>query len=377
MGNKNYKGKMTKKVMTFLNKKNIFPCTLKSDSNGKIIKFSGCFIPISLKKIDYREERRSEFKTYEIENEDKNDEIGTLDIQTFLDISCFHCDSVFKRKAEKLNNYSNKITSSVGKYILYSFSIRPEHISLDSYWLNRFKDITNSFSTDMEKAKQLDEIFKTIGFFIPLEIKVGGSYIYHTENMYSFYRNNSLINFYLNSLLGIEIAFENNIEKNNEKDKNKSLEINGKFGFDYKNEKDESKNRKFFLKKTKISGGNIYANDYDEWKNSLTFNNSEIIEFSNIMSIKNILDNKIRNILKRPLEIVEKRYKIRKEYYDTIQYLKNLTTVIILKELSHFVEVFVKKEILHKFIIKNIMQKENGNFYQQLQFQSVILLMIL
>ena len=90
-----------KKLRTFIKEKNVFPCSLKSDSNGKIIKYSECFNHISFKKIEYRKEEKSEFKTIETENEYKNSEIGTLDIKTFLDISYFHCDSAFKKKKKK------------------------------------------------------------------------------------------------------------------------------------------------------------------------------------------------------------------------------------------------------------------------------------
>ena len=86
------------KQLAFMKEKNAIPCTLKSDSNGKIIKYSECFNHISFNKIEYRKEEKSEFKTYETENEYKKSEIGTINIQAFLDISFFHCDSAFKKK---------------------------------------------------------------------------------------------------------------------------------------------------------------------------------------------------------------------------------------------------------------------------------------
>ena len=350
MGNQNYKGDMLEEVKKFMKEKNVFPCSLKSDSNGKIIKYSECFNHISFKKIEYRKEEKSEFKTIETENEYKNSEIGTLDIKTFLDISYFHCDSAFKKKKEKENNYSKKITLIVGKHVLYSFSIRAEHICLTSFWLKRFEDIAYSHSTDMEKAKELDEIFKVIGFFIPLEIKVGGLYMYNTDDMNSLYRNDSLINFSL---------------KKDEKDKkDESKILNGNSGYDKKN--DESKNRKFFLKNSKITGGNIYANDFDEWKNSLTFNNSEIIEFDNIMNIKNILDNKIRNILRGPLEIIEKKYEIRKEYYKTIQYLKNLNECSNLKGTESFCRGICEERNIPQIYYKKYDARGDGSFFSSI-----------
>ena len=317
---------ISNQIKLFLKGKNILPCALKSDSNGNIISYSDCFNKVEISKIKYRKEECSEYSICETENEYLNKNIETLDAQTFIDISCIHCDSEFKRKAETINGFTKKISSIVAKYILYSFSIDQQYISLSSYWNKKIEDIAYSNSSDEEKAKEIDEIFKVIGYFIPLEIKVGGLFTYNTDKTKKESLNKINNEFNLKgNYENILLSLINNGNNENDKENKNSTNINIKGGGNgsWKEMNDSSKSYNFFRNHSKIKGGNIYAKNLDEWINSLEFNNSDIIQYLNFTKVKNILEDNLQTRLKIPLEIIDKKYEMRKEYIKIFQELKN------------------------------------------------------
>ena len=64
-----------------------------------------------------------------------------------------------------------------------------------------------------------------------------------------------------------------------------------------------------------VKGGNIDKDNIDDWKLSINYDNSEIIDYSNIKKITEILDDSldknIKKLLKVPLSLVEAKYKKR------------------------------------------------------------------
>jgi len=79
-------------------------------------------------------------------------------------------------------------------------------------------------------------------------------------------------------------------------------------------------------KVNKFSGGNkkyFSKEKSNEWKNSIKINNCEVIEYANLISIRNILPLNIKQSLKNALDIVEKKYNQRKEYLKIIEERKD------------------------------------------------------
>ena len=371
---KKEESELPKEIELFLKEKNIIPCALKSDSSGNILSYIDCFEKVQISDIKYRKEGISEHNIFETEYENLNKNIETLDTQTFIDISCIHCDPEFKRKAEKKDGTTKKKTSIVIKYILYSFSIDQQYIQLSPYWIGKIRDIANSYDSDEEKAKELDEIFKVIGYFIPLEVKVGGLFTCNTDETKNDNLNkiNNELNYKTNfeSNLLFQKKFENNNDENSENDKGNGntskIIVKGKGNGSWKETNDKTKNDKYFLNHSIIKGGNIYAKNLEEWVNSLTFKDSEIIEYLNITKVKNILDGNLKNMLKIPLEMVEKKYKMRKDYIKTFEKLKNMNIHTQYRGNSSISQGICEEKECPLIVCKKFDAKGDGSFLRKL-----------
>lgn len=385
MGNKHHRSfrkknlkkeevEVPKEIELFLEEKIILPCALKSEPSGNIISYIDCFKKVPISDIKFRKEEYSEYNLFETENEFLNKNIETLDAQAFLDISCIHCDPEFKRKVEKIDGFTKKKTSIVVKYILYTFSIDQQYIQLSPYWIGKIKDITNSNDSDEEKAKELDEIFKVIGYFIPLEIKIGGLFTYNIDESKNniLKKSNSELNLKANfeSYLLFQKKVENNNDESSENDKENrntsKISVKGKGNGSWKETDDNTKNDKYFLNHSKIKGGNIYAKNLDEWLNSLTFKNSEIIEYLNITKVKNILDDNLKNKLKIPLEMVDRKYKMRKEYIKTFEELKNMNIHTQYKGESSISKGICEERECPLIVCKKFNAKSDGSLFKKL-----------
>ena len=291
---------------------NILPCLLKYESNGNFTTYSDCFKPVKLKKIIYRKIEDSDFKTYKNEVQAKMSQI--IDAQAFLDITLYHCDSQLKFKKEKYEEYSKNASILVGKYVLYSLSLNVGDISFHNYWIKKIDEIAKSKDDDEIKAKQLDQIFKTTGYFMPLQVYLGGSFTFSLSDMNTDTKNKMLSNFISNI----------NYTKEKEKEKNKKEKINvlnGKLNVNY--ESGDLLNKLFSYKSRNIIGGNIKAETFDDWVKSLNSNNCQVIEYKNIINIKNFLDKNMQKKLRIPLEIIEQKYEKKKEYHDIIAQLRD------------------------------------------------------
>ena len=97
-----------------------------------------------------------------------------ISIDAFTDISVFHCDSTFTKKAKNKNNYYKTRKFLVGKFILYSINIDPDDIHFTDFIINEIKNVSNTVKNDYQNGKELDNIFKEYGFYIPLTVYIGG-----------------------------------------------------------------------------------------------------------------------------------------------------------------------------------------------------------
>ena len=361
MSTHNLKSSITKEIETFLEFKNILPCALKSDSEGKILSYSDCFKPVELNKINYKIENLSSFETLESNNQYINKDIQVLDLQTLQDLVCFHCDSTFKKNAENFDNFTKKTTSIVGKYTLCSFSIDQQNIQLSDYWINKIKEIADSLLSEEEKAKELDNnIFKVIGYFIPLEIKVGGSFIYNTDDTKSENENKIIKQF--NS----EINNNNNLLTDG-KEKNSLVPYSNNKN-SLQSQTDDTKKDNYFLESYNIKGGNIYARNINEWIKSLNTQNCEIIEYKTLTNVKNLLDNSLKSRLNNPLKIIDNKYETRKGYYNILQDLqKTKNQTIKLNGDDSFGKGLCEEKDIPHIYMKKFEAKGDGAFFSRIK----------
>lgn len=97
-----------------------------------------------------------------------------------------------------------------------------------------------------------------------------------------------------NKLLGLDISID------------KSIKIDAKAGFS--RDKKSELNRIFSIDKTEIRGGNHTAKSFEEWIKSINLSNSQIVECTNIIKAKTILEYNLRKKLEIPLKIIEDKY---------------------------------------------------------------------
>ena len=120
----------------------------------------------------------------------------------------------------------------------------------------KFETIANAHSTDKIKAKEIDEIFESQGYYIPLKIYIGGLFInrYNKKNIRSV--RDSLIKLNKNmTLVGDQFYLKN--------------------GLDYSS--GEEVNQIFIRENTKIIGGDKNEKNFEKWAKSIRIFNSHII----------------------------------------------------------------------------------------------------
>ena len=348
MGNKHSKKvKGTTKTLSdiekYLESKNPLPCFLKTN-NGNFEVYNNGFEKITLKDIKYEEMitgREFEFASFESELSSQNN--GEMSQEAFLDITFYHCDASFNREAKNLQNYHIKKKSLVGKCILYKVSIDPIKIKLSPFIIDEINNIANSSKPNYKKAIELDKKFGSYGFFVPLQIYIGGMFSNNDENLKSLETNNSQINLKAHAYY----------KKNEGNFKHINLT---------KREMQEF----FKSSQRKIKGGDIYKTDIDSWKDSLTVLNSEIIGYSNLKEITDFIPQNIKQKIEEPLEFIERKYEIRKKYCEVINNLKELKDNQI-KKGNHDINVGIceEREIPKIYIVK-YEAKGDGKFFQSI-----------
>lgn len=282
-------------IEQFLKRSPIIPCFLISKNGGKIETtidgFEKKSIPIEKIKENY-------FKSLYLENDEDFQLIIDKNISSQIEMHGNGSNFKYKLEDMKAKNLSDK--TFVGEYKLYSFNIREEDLSFSKYYIDQFKNIAKSGSSNEEKAKKLDEIFQRIGYYIPKKIYIGGMLINHINTIKSRKTYNEIIE--------LKSTF------------NKDVKIDG----EYSNSKKSNLDNIFKSEKTEIIGGNYNAKNFEEWIKSININNANVIECANIITAKNILDFKLRKDLEVPLEIIEDKYLRRKKYIEYIEEINDI-----------------------------------------------------
>ena len=285
-------------IINFIKEKPVFPCLLISkDDNGKIEMNMNCLKDIDLDNIKIIKE-----EGFEMTKRKDMYDYQVIDFSNFqFDISVLHNNINYEFKTKNLEKISEKNSLIIGKYKLYSFNINEGDLSFNSHFLNKFETIANDDSSDKIKAKEIDEIFESQGYFIPLKIYIGGLFInrYNKKNSKSLRESIVRLN---KTLAENEFKLKDGFESSSENDLNKI----------------------FINQNTQIIGGDKNEKNFDKWTKSVRITNSHIIECTNIIEAKNILPNELKQKLKIPLQLVETKYLKRRKYYQIINALKDI-----------------------------------------------------
>ena len=283
------------KIKEYISQKPIFPCFLTSNDNGEFESNLNCLTKIPLKKIIYRKE--DDFKVLKVTSDENTRLVQNANISN--DITCVFSEANYKIELKNIFKKERNSIYHIGRYRLYSFSVNEEDLVFNDKYINELNQISERDISDEDKALKIDDVFRRTGFFIPLKIYIGGIFSY--EN--------------------IKIEKETASEKNEKfsLDFQKGL-LGNKNSLTY-SAKDKN-NGKNTYKSLKIIGGDIFKEDLDQWKKTVNLDNSNIIEYSNLISAKDILPLKLKNKLEIPLKLVEEKYTKRKKFFNKIHFLK-------------------------------------------------------
>ena len=279
-----------------------FPYTLKMDKNGIIDINYGILYNATVDKLIGVEDYYYEFRSIEINEESKTSSSENYDLTLSCDIDfVFHSDFKFNIKIEEITNGSKNISYIMIKKKLASLTILEEDIQLRDFYKKKIIALANKDLYSVEdKAKELDELFDDIGYYIPKKIIIGG-YLYLEISQIE---NEKIINI-INDYKG-NINFDN-------------LNISSA---EYKYLNEEVFKYLFSEKKIKIVGGDSSKKSFDEWEKSVNYENAKIIQHSDkksmIKLIDNFFDEDIKYKLEEPLKLVSQKYDIRQKYIDNL-----------------------------------------------------------
>ena len=273
------------------------PVSLKQE-NGNII-WNHCFSTIPFNKLKYDEIYKFSSEKIDVESNSSINNAKTLGFKNNIDF-IIQNDTDFKSDLCNDNNYKNKTRYYICKYILYTITIDRSKIHFNDYYKNLFKQIAKSHEDDNDKASRLEEIFKSTGFYVPLQIDIGGMFMssmYYYDMNYSYrenyrFRSNSCFKSYFNNAIN------------------------------YNNLNSKEYSELFLNNEKKIIGGNIYEENLESWKLSINERNAMPVGYKNISKITDFINNKIKLKLLKPLKIVEKKYELRKKYLEIIKKLQ-------------------------------------------------------
>lgn len=294
------KEEIDKNVKEYLKK---VPCSLVLKDGGKIeICYEG-LEDISHDKIKFVHEY--DFEHINSENIENfyiyNGKIFSAEIDFLTEYN------LYKLMQNYFGKYSGNIEEKKMEIIIYklmSINIEQKDLKFKKDYLDKFKKVADEDISNEEKVKELKKIFQNIGLCIPKKIFVGGLYI---NNAATKILNNSSDHFNEFSY-GEDIQFAG-YEKNSSSYYNKSFNIISK---------DKTKT---------IIGGDFTKDDINEWKKSIDLKNSAIIEYTNIIDARELLDEELKKKLKIPFQMLIDKRKNLKIYLDQIKNnnLKNLS----------------------------------------------------
>ena len=235
---------------------------------------------------------------------------GKFDTSISTDISIFHNDFNFQAHVQKIKDeeYNSDSTYLIAKYNLGSLSINNDDISMSDEMKKKINYISEDITlNDIDKAKELDKIFRSYGFFIPLTINIGGQFIVDSKEIEKTTNEN-----FLNELI---TKIDATIKYNN-------IPIDGVIDSNISYSIQNIMKEMYVFKKTSIVGGNIYKNNFDDWLSTLTLENCDITGYGNIIPVTDLLDYELKRKLSVPLKQIEKKYMNRKKYIEIFQDLQ-------------------------------------------------------
>lgn len=241
MGNKN--SKKYKKIKSFS-----LPVSLKQE-NGNIY-CNNCFSKIPFNKFEYEEQYKFSSDKIKVEDNSSISNSKVLGIKNNIDFIVQN-DTDFKSDSFKDDNYKNKNSYYICKYILYTVKINSSQVHFNDHYKKLFKSIAKSNENDNDKASRLEEIFNSTGFYVPLQIDIGGMFMsdnYSYDMNYLYHRNLSFRN---------NFCFSNYFNNT----------------INYNNLNNNEYNKLFLNHQKQIIGGNIYEEDLESWKLSINERN--------------------------------------------------------------------------------------------------------
>lgn len=289
------------------------PSCIKGDANGNLELNRGGLNLIKGSQIQFNQKYSStvnNIKSYQM-----NKVSGKYDTSLSLDVSIFHIDANFQTYFEKVKEEAYETNESylIAQYNLGSLSINNDDVTLSDQMKKKINYIAEDYSlNDTEKAEELDKIFESYGYFIPLTINIGGQFIIDSKDIESTKSESYL--FDLIAKINASINYKNinaNVTTNNSYIQNDLNIMKNMFNF----------------KKTSIIGGNIYKNNFDDWLNTLTLENCDITGYANIIPITDLLDIELKRKISKPLKVIEKKYSNRKRYIDIYRKLKKQISI--------------------------------------------------
>lgn len=282
-----------------INNKPCFPCLLNGNDKGGIESNLNCLKRIPKENIIFYIENKKE--DLEIKSDKNNiSKINEIFFDNIFMPEIFS-ELIFSSELKKISYEKNSFTYQITKYKLLSININEEDLSFNEKYIKEFNEISKCEESDEEKANKIENIFKRTGFFIPLIIYLGGIFSYKNENTKTLEKKKKEKSM---SLIDLCVNLTNNFFSDNKNSYNN----------------------------IKIIGGDVNNYDKEKWIKTINLENSNVIEYSNLINSQNILSLDLRNKLKKPLQMIEEKYEMRKFYFEQIDELKNQKLDFINKE---------------------------------------------
>jgi len=276
-------------VDEFLKKTPIFPCFMKSNGERIETNFDG------FEKENIRIQKRQENSFIVKYQESKHDFQIIIDKDLSEDISAYG-NFKFEAKIRGKKESSSSKQLFIGEFKLYSFNIRQEDLAFSKYYIDKFQQVANNSLSNEEKSKQLEDIFKNTGYYIPKKIYIGGMLISNV-NQFSNSQTNSL---------DFSINTNTEFSRTNLSGRNSS-----KF------------NEIYNSASTQIIGGDHSAITFEDWIKSINLQNSSVIECCNMTRSKDILDSDLQKQLEEPLKLIDEKYERRKNFLKYFNQFEN------------------------------------------------------
>ena len=289
---------------------NVIPSFIKGDANGDCELNRGGLTLNEGAPIVFTREYSSiveNVKSYQMTKVS-----GKFDTSLSPYLTVLYNEFNFKLHVENLKEgvYDTNSEFLTAKYNLGSLSIKNEDVSINPQLKRKLVNIADNFAlSDAEKTEELNKLFQSYGYYIPLTINIGGQFVIDTKEIES----STSEQFLLELMAKINIA-QQKIGTNNSVNYNEIMK------------------KMYNFRKVSIIGGDIKKSDFNEWIASLTLENCDITGYSNIIPITDLLDNEIKSKMLKPLKQIEDKYNKRRRYIKIIEDLRKRMSSLWKKE---------------------------------------------